>query len=120
MDYLEIIRNCLIYFYALAIHISFVLVTKRCFLDRYSFKNIVIPILLSPSVATNAIFWFIDDIYWGLTPEETIIGHLIYILVLFAVVAVQLPFYIKFVKPQTKSFAVFIYLCCLVFSYIII
>ena len=72
--------------------------------------------LLSPSVATNAIFWFMDNIFWGSTPEETVMGHLIYILVLFVVVAVQLPFYIKFVKPQTKSFAVFTYLCCLVFS----
>ena len=116
MDYLEIIKNILIYFYVFAIHISFVIVTKKCFLDKYSFKNIAIPILLSPSVATNAIYWFIDDIYWGSTPEETIVGHMIYILVLLAIVAVQLPFYIKFVKPKTKSFAVFIYLCCLVFS----
>ena len=116
MDYLEIIRNCLIYFYALAIHISFVLVTKKCFLDRYSFKNIAIPMLLSPSVATNAFFWFIDDIYWGSCAEETITGHMIYILVLSAVVAVQIPLYIKFVKAQNKSFAVFVYLCCLVFS----
>lgn len=116
MDFLDTIQLILMYFYASAIHVSFVIVTKKCFLDKYSFKNIAIPMLLSPSVATNAIFWFIDEIYWGFTPEETIIGHMIYIGVLFAVVAVQLPFYIKFVKPQTKSFAVFIYLCCLVFS----
>lgn len=116
MNFGDIFQNIIIYFYVVAIHISFVIVTKKCFLDKYSFKNIAIPMLLSPSVATNAIFWFMDNIFWGSTPEETVMGHLIYILVLLVVVAVQLPFYIKFVKPQTKSFAVFTYLCCLVFS----
>ena len=71
--------------------------------------------LLSPSIGATIMHQLTDRIYFGESIDDLIRGHLIYIALVVLVVAIQLPLYLWFVKPQNKSVAVFIYLSCLTF-----
>ena len=111
----DLVTTILIYFYAAEIHVGFVIISKKCFFDRYSIGRIIMLIMLSPSLGAIIMHILTDSYYFGDSINDLIRGHLIYLALVMIVVAIQIPLYLWFVKPQNKSVAAFIYLCCLTF-----
>ncbi len=115
MEVPDLLTTILIYFYSAGIHIGFVLISKKCFFDRYRLGRIIILFLLSPSLGPIVMHLLTDSIYFGESIDDLIRGHLIFIALAALVVAIQLPLYLWYVKPENKSVAAFIYLSCLTF-----
>ncbi len=96
--------------------IGFIIVTKKCFFDRYTIPRIVVPFILSPSLSCFAARAITAEFTYSLDMDRLYTGFGIYTAILVAICSVQLLLYIKFVRPKNISFAVFLFLCCLTFS----
>ena len=102
--------------YVLGINIGFIIATKQCFFDKYSFSRIVVPLFLSPSVTCILMRCLTQDLYYSNEPGRFILGFSVFVAGVIVLFAVQLLLYVKFVRPQNKSIAIFLMLICLVFS----
>ena len=100
--------------YIIILAIGFVIVTKKCFFDKYSFSRAVVPALLSPIMPCMIALMTTMDMWYSPDMKEVVGGHILYAAIILGIMAVQLPLYIVFVKPKNRSAAVFLYLCCLV------
>ena len=117
MEVPQQLTTILIYFYASGIHIGFVIISKKCFFERYSLTGFIMLFLLSPSLGVTTMHMLTDSIYFGESINDLLRGHMIYFALVALIVAIQLPLYLWFVKPQNKSVAAFIYLSCLTFMF---
>ena len=95
---------------------GFIVAVKRCYLDKLGFLRVLALIVLSPSV--NCVLARHITISGSLDEDinRAILFHVIYGVLILVFTAVQLPLFIRFVKPENSSTAVFIYLSWLAFA----
>ena len=115
MDYLGILGQLFAYLVVFGIIVGFVIVTKKCFFEKYTFGNIIVPIILSPILSNFLAHLFTERMCYSNDLKESVSGFVLYSIIQIAFCLVQLLIYVKFVKAPNKSIAIFIYLCCMVF-----
>ena len=115
MDYLGILGQLFAYLVVFGIIVGFVIVTKKCFFEKYTFGNIIVPIILSPILSNFLAHLFTERMCYSNDLKESVSGFVLYSIIQIAFCLVQLLIYVKFVKAPNTSIAIFIYLCCMVF-----
>ena len=112
---MDIVGQILAYGVIAGLLIGFIIVTKKCFFEKYSFSNIIVPILLSPILSNVIIHFLTESMFYNDDLNTAIKGYILYTTLQVVLALVQLLLYVKFVKAPNTSTAVFVYLCCMVF-----
>ncbi|MBR6478706.1 MAG: HD-GYP domain-containing protein [Lachnospiraceae bacterium] len=94
--------------------VFFVVITRKCFLEKYSFKNVVAAVLLSPVIgvlATTVIGVALFEPSSEYAKSGFVIFSIEFTLFQTACMLLLLWAYVKFVKAKNPSIALFVYLC---------